>query len=1008
MDLKPSDFSDFFQGLWGVEPFPWQQRLVDQLAADSDRHRGAEKGVQVWPAVLDLPTGSGKTAAIDIAVFHLALEVGKDRQRQAPVRIAFVVDRRLIVDDAHARAEKLAEKLQRALDAPTTAKPVVHEVARRLRAIAGNGRPPLVARRLRGGAPLEEDWALTPVQPTVLCSTVDQVGSRLLFRGYGLSDRMKPLHAGLLGSDCLLLLDEAHLSEPFRQTLTAVARLRWPDNTPFDVALLTATPDVKDEGRFTLSSADRAHPTLAQRLNAAKPARLVEIANKQGMEADHRRAEEAVATAKSMLTTLTGSGVAYPAVAIVFNRVARAREAFERLARESEDVDIFLVIGPARAAEREGLAAALAPLRTGNDDARNAMKKPMVVVATQTVEAGVDLDFDGLVTEAAAYDALRQRFGRLNRAGRPISALAAILAHKADIGPKADDAVYGNRIDRTWVELRRLAGDTDTVDFGIEALSGRIDPMTLTAMATERQAAPVLMPAYAALWSQTSPLPNADPDVDLFLHGKDRSSASVQIVWRSDMAADDTLELVKERLTLLPPRAAEAVEVSLWAARRWLSEADQVQGALADVPEREPEEAGVSRISRRAFRWAGVDSDRTRAVRAAELQNGDLIVVPASYGGCDRWGWRPQSPWPVTDVADEAQWPFRSRRLAVRIVPELIVQGREIVAASRPSPGQPTDLEIVTERLATWLEKHASDDANTLLVATRALELPAAMQKYLDALATERKGLKVEFPYGFDAQRRPRGIVFIAPRGVRAENGDALAGLPSTESEETGSSAIGPVTLIDHSVDVRDWAGFFAASASLTRGVAEDVRLAAFLHDAGKADPRYQAYFAGGDPYGPDVDRVLAKSGQRKLVATAWKRARLPDGWRHEALSVRLAQLHPDFRKANDKALVLWLIGTHHGFGRPWFPHQDAEDGKPKRNLLQPFGFDDVLPPGLGPQSPAFEFEGRSWPDLFEDLKRRYGIWGLARLEAFVRLADHRASENAGSPLDAMTREAAE
>jgi CRISPR-associated endonuclease/helicase Cas3 len=92
---------------------------------------------------------------------------------------------------------------------------------------------------------------------------------------------------------------------------------------------------------------------------------------------------------------------------------------------------------------------------------------------------------------------------------------------------------------------------------------------------------------------------------------------------------------------------------------------------------------------------------------------------------------------------------------------------------------------------------------------------------------------------------------------------------------------------------------------------------------------------------------------------------------------------------------VLWLIGVHHGYGRPLFPHADLWDERDRDDLLNIDGSAAPLKAGAGPQSLAFCFDGWDWAQIFERLKRRYGAWELARMEAIVRLADHRASEAA-------------
>ena len=278
----------------------------------------------------------------------------------------------------------------------------------------------------------------------------------------------------------------------------------------------------------------------------------------------------------------------------------------------------------------------------------------------------------------------------------------------------------------------------------------------------------------------------------------------------------------------------------------------------------------------------------------------------------------------------------------------------------------------------------------------------------LEALKRHRKGrLERAFVYGHDGER-PRGVVFFAPvdrQAIATDGGEpgeraavkqeeTLQADPATESEDLGAAADGPVILADHCRAVRALAQAFAKRAGLSAALTADISLAALLHDTGKANSRYQTYYAGGDTYGVDSERVLAKSGRRRLPREAWQRAGLPIRWRHEALSVRIAMHLAAFKGAQDRMLVLWLIGSHHGHGRPLYPH--ADNDCENRGLLKACGGEGDLAKGAGPQSLAFDFEGLDWAQMFETLKAHYGIWGLARLEAFIRLADHRASE-AGS-----------
>src|SRR5262249_7712663 len=120
----------------------------------------------------------------------------------------------------------------------------------------------------------------------------------------------------------------------------------------------------------------------------------------------------------------------------------------------------------------------------------------------------------------------------------------------------------------------------------------------------------------------------------------------------------------------------------------------------------------------------------------------------------------------------------------------------------------------------------------------------------------------------------------------------------------------------------------FAKQAGLPPRIAQDVVLAAYLHDAGKAHLNFKQFLYGGDELASVAGPALAQSGKlsdsREAGAGLRRRSDLPKGARHEIASLQFAEAHPRFTMAHDPELVLWLIGTHHGYGRPFFPAPES------------------------------------------------------------------------------------
>ena len=519
MQRDVSKFATRFKQLTGCQPYPWQLRLFESLV------------VGHIPQNLGAPTGAGKTNVIPCWLLALA------ENPDLPRRLVYVVDRRSVVDQSTKVVEEMYAKI--AAD---------ESLAASLNLSEGLG-----ISTLRGEYADNQEWSRLPHRPSVVCGTVDMVGSRLLFSGYGDGAYSRALHAGLLGNDTLIVFDECHLVPAFATLLKSVEHAGG-KLKPFHVMLMSATSSVGSD--ISLKVDDLNTEPLKSRLQAVKEVQLL----------NHPQ------PIKKILSLAKDSP---PMRTIVF--VQSPSTAVEIAAQLTGKV--VSLTGTMRGKERDDLVDN--PVFQAFTKAKEPTE-PYCLIATSAGEVGIDLTCSRLITDATYAPSLVQRFGRCNRFAECEAAQIYVVTCDKDW------AIYGDDLNF----IRSLDGDASCIN-----LWERCEDVAR--LATVPPMIPTLEPCVLDILSMTSL--HHDVPIDEYLRGRQKTSRYVDICFRqeaellADMSESDFYDYLKcfpvlsfEKLSEKAKRVQEVVEELRSRAKCAVIMPDgtKVGTTLSDLPRR--------------------------------------------------------------------------------------------------------------------------------------------------------------------------------------------------------------------------------------------------------------------------------------------------------------------------------------------------------------------------------------------------------------------------------------
>lgn len=811
-----------------ASPFPWQIRLLHDLLAGR------------VPRALDLPTGLGKTSVM--AIWLVALALGA----RLPRRLVYLVDRRAVVDQATDVAEGLRQMLER--------------MPELRKALGLKGELPIST--LRGQHADNRAWLEDPAALAVVIGTVDMIGSRLLFSGYGVSHKMRPYQAGLLGADAWLVLDEAHLVPPFERlldriasgvdahgrTLAAAAGQGEAIVPVMQLLTLSATGRQRGEDEtFMLDEEDRQHPVVRQRLQASKRIREFDAV-------DAKELPEALAR---HAWSLCAQGHKLARVIVFVNSREHAKKVQQTLERLSgkASAKVALFVGGRRVHEREQAARQLADLGF-LAGATQAPVQPVFLVCTSAGEVGVDLDADHAVCDLVAWERMVQRLGRVNRRGLGDASVVVVPA-------KSDDPAQASRLQAALDCLHLLPTTEDGARDGSPAALSALKTHAEATALIDQASTPALLhpPLTRALvegWALTSlDQHTGRPEVAPWLRGwpTEPEPPQVCIIWRKHLPIDDERQVFSGRtmdlfLDAAGPHLLERLEAELWQVQDWLVSRAR---SLPEKPGPKPDEdAGPPALWRGDVVAVAVNEadGRGKALTGLDIQAASKRDLEARLMGATLW-------------VDSRFGGLSSDGLLDDEInaPALDVTEIETEAASRPVPFRVDRVNSPGE---------------------------------LDPKA----GWRTEASFVLK-QSEEGELAWLVVRSLV----DQQAG-----SEEGRSGAQRAQRLSEH----QDWAEAaarrLAQDLRLPQPYAEMLAAAALVHDEGKRADRWQRAF-----HAPDGGRPpYAKTVGRPDVA-------LLDGYRHEFGSLPFAEAHPRVQAlpADLRELCLHLVASHHGGARP-------------------------------------------------------------------------------------------